>query len=82
MKYNYYEIVRIISASQEKQEINNKTGIITGYSDNEFGECSYAIMIIETEEVWSIEENEFEPLGETLTESGYYNREYLRFLNV
>jgi len=71
-KFEFYEVVKVVSEKKELKKIKGKLGIITGKSQNEINPStfSYAVDILdENENVidgWCIYEEDLESTGRTI----------------
>lgn len=74
-KFNYYEIVKVISRKEDLKEIFNKEGVIVGKAINEDGSWGYAVSF---DDGWDLEENELKSTGKFAKEEDFYTGESLR----
>ncbi len=72
-KFEYYEIVKVMSPKQDLQEINGEEGVIRGMSkSDETGEWGYAVCIYKDNGfVWDIMECDLIVTGKFATPSDH-----------
>lgn len=75
-KFNFYEIVQIVSADLELSEINSKEGAIVGMAQNDDGSWGYAVSV--ADECWCISENDLVSLNRYAKEEDLYPEESIR----
>ncbi|ABM25544.1 Imm31 family immunity protein [Shewanella sp. JNE10-2] len=80
MKYQFYEVVKVVRSYSSIREIDGKVGVVVGFSNDDIGNEIFSVLIAETEEVWSIPEDEIEATGQVLTKLQYENRDYIGLL--
>lgn len=77
-KFEFYEIVRIVSDCQCYQEVNDLEAVVMGMSENESGVWGYSVQVLETEESWSLSESELVSTGKKLTRDDIYDGSSVR----
>ena len=83
-KFNFYEVVRIVSNKPELLELNNKLGVITGMSQNESDPSifCYAVDILnEDKEVidgWSIYSEDLVTTGKKINPSQLFTSDIIK----
>lgn len=72
-KFQFYEIVRICSDSQELAEINGAIGTILGISEYGDPEYGYGVFIDRDDCVWSVSESNLESTGVIKQRADFYD---------
>lgn len=76
-KYDFYDIVKIVSDKPKLQEINGKIGVITGVSTPEDSSRSYAYAVDilnsmgEPEDGWFVHEEDLQTTGKKADRSTF-----------
>ena len=78
MKYQFYEVVKVVSNTPDTVEIDDMLGVVVGLSNDGNEDEVFSILITTTEEVWSVSSNELEATGKVFTKQQYENRDYLK----
>ena len=79
-KFNFYEVVKVITNLDKLKEINGSLGVILGMSQNELtDEWIYGVSIDKDEGlVWSIKEKYLQSTGEKRSREDFYSGETIR----
>lgn len=72
-KFQFYEVVRVISDDPELAEIHGETGAILGLSEHGDPEYEYGVFINRDEIVWSVAEHDLESTGVFLKRADFYD---------
>lgn len=72
-EYAFYEVVRVVSTSPDKQKIRGLEGAILGKSKNDKGEWGYAVYIYELSECWDLMHDELEDTGKMDQRENFYD---------
>jgi Immunity protein 31 len=72
-KFNFYEVVKVVSPASSLQTINGLEGIVLGMSVNEQGAWGYAVYISNQEETWDVMETELQATGIFQTPADFYD---------
>ena len=72
-KFQFYEIVRVVSNDPELTEIHGERGAILGMSQDDSGEYAYGVFIDRDETCWCIPESELQATGEIAERSAFYD---------
>ena len=73
--YKFYEVVKVIASRPELSEINGKEAAILGMTQNDSGEWSYSVQILESEDGWIVMENELQETGRMMSREDFYSGE-------
>ena len=71
--FQYYEVVKVVSENSTLREINGMTGAILGMAQNDNGEWSYGVQILETNENWDIRESDLVATGKLMKRGDFYD---------
>lgn len=78
-KFDFYEVVKVVSNKPNLQEINGKEGTIIGMSKNEqTGNWGYAVTIHESEDGWDILECDLRSTGKKRKREEFYTGETVK----
>lgn len=72
-KFQFYEIVRVLSNSPELAEIHGETGSILGISEHGEPEYGYGVFIDRDDCVWSVPESNLESTGVIKQRADFYD---------
>ena len=72
-KFEFYEVVKIVTDCEHYQEANGLEAVVLGMSENESGVWGYSVQVFESEESWSLPESELASTGKKLTRSEIYD---------
>lgn len=72
-KFQFYEVVRVISDDPELAEIHGETGAILGLSEHGDPEYEYGVFIDRDEVVWSVSESALEATGIVKQRADFYD---------
>jgi len=72
-QFDFYDVVRINSGRKALAEINGQNGSILGMAENDQGQWTYSVHMLETEESWSVMENELVATGDKMKRDDFYN---------
>lgn len=72
-KFNFYDIVKIVSEKSSLKKVNNNFGIIRGMSQNEeTGEWGYGVLVCNDENLaWDILESDLQSTGKKANSDTY-----------
>jgi Immunity protein 31 len=80
-RYEFYEVVQVISQDESKAKLNGQTGAVLGRAQADDGKSwSYAVAIDSTEIVWSFDEDELLPTGLVRKREDYYDGSSVRVI--
>ncbi len=71
-RYKFYEVVKISSIRSELAEVNGTNGAVLGMAENEAGEWTYAVQILDTDECWDVMEKELSSVGRIMSREDFY----------
>lgn len=77
-KFEFYEVIKIVSDCKHYQEVNDFEAVVLGMSENESGDWGCSVQVIESEESWSLSESELISTGKKLTRSDLYDGSSVR----
>jgi hypothetical protein len=72
-KFQFYEVVRVVSNQPELVEIQGETGAILGLSEHGEPEYEYGVFIERDGFLWSVAESDLETTGVFLQRSDFYD---------
>lgn len=72
-KFQFYEVVRVISADPELAEIRGETGPILGLSEHGEPEYEYGVFIDRDGMLWSVAERDLQSTGEIKQRADFYD---------
>lgn len=72
-KFQFYEVVRVLSNSPELAEIHGETGAILGISEHGEPEYEYGVFIDRDDCVWSVSESNLESTGVIRQRADFYD---------
>jgi hypothetical protein len=72
-KFNFYEVVKVVSTVPALQTISGLEGTVLGMSANEQGSWGYAVYIPNQEETWDVMETELQTTGVFQTPADFYD---------
>lgn len=71
-KYQFYEIVRIVSKKDSKSHVFGLEGAILGMAKNKEGMWGYAVYLYSKNETWDCLEDEIESTGKIDKDKSFY----------
>ncbi|ETX06705.1 Imm31 family immunity protein [Candidatus Entotheonella palauensis] len=77
-KFQFYEVVKVVSAKPELSEISGLTGVIMGMSENEDGHFGYAVSIFDVDEGWCAMEEDLISMGTYMRREDFYDGSSVR----
>jgi hypothetical protein len=72
-KFQFYEVVRVLSNSPELAEIHGETGAILGMTEDGEPDFEYGVFIEPNESVWSVAESNLESTGIIKQRADFYD---------
>ncbi len=72
-KFQFYEVVRVISNNPELAEIQGETGAILGLSEHGDPEYEYGVFIDRDGLLWSVAEHDLESTGIIKQRADFYD---------
>lgn len=78
-KYNYYEVVEVISEKPENAEAVGLKGAILGMAEEE-GIWSYSVYLFDKNESWSFNESDLESTGQFKHKEDFYDGEIVHVI--
>ncbi len=72
-KFQFYEVVCVVSDKPELTEIQGQCGTILGRSADDAGHVGYAVFIDSAGECWSVDEHDLQSTGTVLSRSDFYD---------
>lgn len=70
-RFNFYEIVKVVSTRRSLTEINGREGVVLGMAQNDDGSWGYAISVDDVG--WSIHEDNLVFTGKFSTRDQFYS---------
>ncbi|OOE71293.1 Imm31 family immunity protein [Salinivibrio sp. ML290] len=70
--YEFFEVVKITSSDSAFAEVKGQEAVILGMTPDDTGHWFYSVQITDTEEVWSLSENDIESTGKVLKKENFY----------
>lgn len=77
-KFDFYEVVKIITDDPKYAEVNGKEGAILGMAQNSDGIWGYAVEIFDEIDGWSFPEDALVTLGYKMKREDFYTGETIR----
>jgi len=71
--HKFYDVVLINSERKTLAEIDGQKGSILGMAENDQGNWSYSVHMLNTEECWDVMESELEATGESMKREDFYD---------
>lgn len=72
-KFQFYEIVRVVSRNDELTEIQGQRGAILGMSEDVDNTVRYGVFIFRDEICWNLDEDDLEAADECARREDFYD---------
>ncbi len=77
-KFQFYEVVKVVSDKPQLSEIWDLTGVIMGISENEEGYFGYAVSIFHVVESWFVMEEDLVSTGQYMRDEDFHDGSSIR----
>ena len=77
-KFQFYEVVKVVSVNPKLSEIAGKFGAILGMAQNDDGTWGYSVHVFNEEDGWDVMESDLEATGKIMRREDFYDGSSIR----